>query len=161
MKNSISFSFRKFLHGIIFIFLTSLLPIFSQTYAAEPRPSLSGLQSQLNALQVEVRLNKRVIGLDTGWKYYEGGWEDISFPTGYGGSCSPVYGYSRCIVHLQFEGSSGVVGGEILGVDGGGNICAPNWIMNYNGTRIVIDSSCKAYNNRFRIIVELLPLDQI
>ena len=56
---------------LISVFAVSLLAVFSQTYAAETRPSLSGLQAQINQQQVEIDQLKnnegRTILLDTGW----------------------------------------------------------------------------------------------
>ena len=161
MKNFNLSCVKKYFFAMLSVFAVSLLAVFSQTYAADIRPSLSGLQDQITELQnkiitqqsqiqqqqTEINLNKRVIGLDTSWRALNlADWIPINFEGSNTSNCSQgsqTDEKSRCLVHLELlrwvNNNGEIYGGPLTLVhDGSQKNCEANWIMDYIGKNIKV-----------------------
>ncbi len=164
MNISIFFQVKKFSAAIILTLTVCLLVIFSRAYAAETRPSLSGLQNRINALELRVNdlfidPNQRLYGLYTGWAYiFDTTWKEINFSQSSTKSCVNTPDKTAlCIVHLQLRKADGsMVGAPITS----GKECSANWTIDNEGKKIMLNDTGCLFSlgfTHFRMIVEILP----
>jgi len=158
---------KKYFFAMLSVFAVSLLAVFSQTYAAETRPSLSGLQAQINQQQVEIDQLKnnegRTILLDTGWLVLDN--TEHLLRRGENVCAADSQSSPRCIVHYQLQAHDGTVhsgGGWINHTGDLGNIYSiqhdsGDWEINYAGSTIRNTLLDRNIFFKYRIIVEYIP----